>query len=115
VERSNNGNDNALLTQNNFYPALLAVAERAWKGGGDKYIQENGVQLNPSQSDFPDFERRLLFHKNNYLKNEPIAYVKTGGCQLESYRRISKFRQSYGLLPSGESVVRHIFIRREKL
>lgn len=69
-------NDNALLTQNNFYPALLAVAERAWKGGGDKYIQENGVQLNPSQSDFPDFERRLLFHKNNYLKNEPIAYVK---------------------------------------
>ena len=69
-------NDNALLTQNNFYPALLAVAERAWKGGGDKYIQENGVQLNPSQSDFPDFEQRLLFHKNNYLKNEPIAYVK---------------------------------------
>lgn len=68
-----------IVRQNNFYPNVLATAERAWRGGGKKYIETGGTTLPNAGEEyeaFADFERRLLFHKAHSLKQAPIAYVK---------------------------------------
>lgn len=71
--------DRDIIIQNNLYPSVLAIAERAWLGGGT-YITRKGVMIDAPHTqafrDFADWERRFLFHKANHLKNEPIAYVK---------------------------------------
>lgn len=53
-----------ILIQNNFYPAMLALAERSWKGGGSEYFDGKGTMLPTDTSDsifklFADFERRM--------------------------------------------------------
>ncbi|MBR2638098.1 MAG: family 20 glycosylhydrolase [Bacteroidaceae bacterium] len=68
-----------IYAQNNIYANTLASAERAWIGGGKQYIEKGGTMLpngGEEYYDFVDFERRLLFHKANSLKNVPIPYVK---------------------------------------
>ncbi len=69
------------LLQNNFYPTMLAFAERAWVGGGSEYFDKNGTNIptdknDPIFKDFVDFENRLLWHKENSFANYPFAYVK---------------------------------------
>ena len=68
-----------IIRQNNIYANILASAERAWRGGGKRYIEQGGTRL-PNTGDeyneFADWERRFLFHKNHCLKDEPIPYVK---------------------------------------
>ncbi len=66
----------AIIKENAFYTSMLAMAERAWLGGGKTYIETSGVKLDPFNADFKDWERRLLFHKANHLSDAPIAYVK---------------------------------------
>ncbi|RNC66283.1 family 20 glycosylhydrolase [Proteiniphilum sp. X52] len=70
-----------ILLQNNFYPSMLAFAERTWLGGGSEYFDRNGVILPADENDevfksFADFERRMLRHKENVFQNEPFPYVK---------------------------------------
>lgn len=68
-----------IINQNNFYANVLASAERAWKGGGEQYIEKGGTMLPNSGSEFEEFadwERRFLLHKHTTLKDEPIPYVK---------------------------------------
>lgn len=69
-----------LLIQNGFYPSMLALAERAWLGGGYEYFNKNGTMLpeedSPEFRSFQDFENRLLWHKANNFKGYPFAYVK---------------------------------------
>ncbi|MBD8346958.1 family 20 glycosylhydrolase [Dysgonomonas sp. HGC4] len=69
-----------LLIQNGFYPSILALAERAWLGGGYEYFDKNGTMLpkedSPEFRSFQDFENRLLWHKANNFKGYPFAYVK---------------------------------------
>ncbi len=66
-----------IINQNAFYGSMLAIAERAWQGGGKAYFEQGGVMLDPKDhKDFADWERRFLFHKYHSLKSEPIAYVK---------------------------------------
>ena len=68
------------IIQNNFYPNLLAVAERAWMGGGTEYFDKQGVILpaenSPEFKAFSDFERRMLWHKEHSFSGYPFAYVK---------------------------------------
>jgi len=68
-----------IVRENNTIVNTLASAERAWMGGGKAYIEEGGTTL-PNEGEefeeFADFERRILFHKDHSLKNEPIPYVK---------------------------------------
>lgn len=68
--------DADIVKQNSFYPAMLAIAERSWLGGGKGYFTSIGVKLDPTDVQYSDFERRFLFHKANFLQNEPIAYVQ---------------------------------------
>lgn len=68
-----------IICQNNFYASVLASAERAWKGGGKQYIETGGIVLPNTGSEFTEFadwERRFLFHKDHSLANEPIPYVR---------------------------------------
>lgn len=77
-----------IIKQNNFYANVIASAERAWIGGGKRYIDNcnnggtnggGGTTLPNSgeeYEEFADWERRFLLHKERTLKGEPIAYVK---------------------------------------
>ena len=70
-----------IVLQNNFYPSMLAFAERSWLGGGSEYFDNNGTILPTDTNDpvfkaFVDFENRMIWHKNNTFTNEPFAYVK---------------------------------------
>lgn len=69
-------NEKEIIKQNSFYPVMLALAERAWLGGGKGYFNEIGVKIGADDKDFSDWERRFLIQKKNYLKEEPISYIK---------------------------------------
>ena len=69
-----------MIAQNGLYAAVLAMAERAWLGGGQDYLTRSGVNLPPRNTDtfreFADWERRFLYHKEHVLARVPIPYVK---------------------------------------
>lgn len=73
--------EKSIIAQNNFYPNMLAIAERSWMGGGSEYFNKNGVILPTDEQNeifrnFSDFERRLLYYKDNWFQNYPFIYVK---------------------------------------
>lgn len=72
-----------ILAQNGFYPAMLTMAERAWKGGGNRYFYEAGTLLpsrnTPEYAAFADFEERMLWHKKHHFQDLPFVYVKQTG------------------------------------
>lgn len=72
-----------ILIQNGFYPAMLTMAERAWKGGGNRYFYESGTLMplpdTPEYTAFSDFEKRMLWHKEHYFQDLPFAYVRQTG------------------------------------
>ncbi len=69
-----------LLAENNFYPYMLTLAERAWRGGGNCYFNGKGTLLwedEPEQlAAFKEFEDRLLWQKKTWLKEVPFPYVR---------------------------------------
>lgn len=69
-----------IILNNNFYPNTLAIAERAWRGGGSEYFDKNGTILPTDNAkefnEFADFERRMLWHKEHTFRGYPFAYVK---------------------------------------
>jgi len=69
-----------IIQQNSFYPAMLALAERAWLGGGSEYFDADGVVLNYDNKSvfqqFVDFEDRLLYYKAKKFTGYPFPYVK---------------------------------------
>ena len=69
-----------LLAENNFYPYMLTLAERAWRGGGNCYFDGKGILLwedEPEQlAAFKEFEHRLLWQKKTWLKEVPFPYVR---------------------------------------
>lgn len=70
-----------MIIENNFYPNMLAMAERAWKGGGTEYFDKNGTILPTDEQselfkNFVDFEYRLLWHKEHTFTGYPFAYVR---------------------------------------
>ncbi len=78
-------NENDILRQNGFYPIMLTLAERTWRGGGDAYFFEKGTMLDPQGSEgfrrFVDFENRLLHFKEAEFGKLPFAYVRQSNIQ----------------------------------
>ena len=78
-----------LLAENNFYPYMLTLAERAWRGGGNCYFDGKGTLLwedEPEQlAAFKEFEQRLLWQKKTWLNEVPFPYV----CQTQSEWQIT--------------------------
>ena len=63
--------------QNCFYPSMLALADRLWRGGGYQYFDDFGTILPLSgeiYDDFADFERRML----HALDKGALAGIRTG-------------------------------------
>ena len=73
-------NERKLVIENGLYPNMLAIAERAWRGGGTEYFDGLGTILPPEDTEafkeFADFEKRMLWHKEHTFKGYPFAYVK---------------------------------------
>ncbi len=69
-----------LVIENGLYPNMLAIAERAWRGGGTEYFDGLGTILPPEDTEafkeFADFEKHMLWHKEHTFKGYPFAYVK---------------------------------------
>ena len=70
-----------IIMENGFYPAMLAMAERAWLGGGTEYFDKNGTLLPPDKKDavyrsFADFEERMLWYREHFFQGYPFAYVR---------------------------------------
>lgn len=69
-----------ILLQNGFYPAMLTLAERTWRGGQKEYFDTRGSLIGSADSDdfiaFAEFENRMLIHKKNHFRHYPFAYVK---------------------------------------
>lgn len=82
-------NTSQLLAENNFYPYMLTLAERAWRGGGNCYFDGKGTLLwedEPEQlAAFKEFEDRLLWQKKTWLKEVPFPYV----CQTQGEWQIT--------------------------
>lgn len=78
-----------LLAENNFYPYMLTLAERTWRGGGNCYFDGKGTLLwedEPEQlAAFREFEHRLLWQKKTWLKEVPFPYV----CQTQNEWQIT--------------------------
>lgn len=71
----------SMIRDNNLYANALALADRAWRGGGYQYYNDFGTILptdGPAREDFLDFERSLLFFKETLLMGVPVPYVKQG-------------------------------------
>lgn len=65
--------------ENYLYPNMLAIAERAWLGGGFQYYNKLGTNLVPDTESFKafqEFESRMLWHKRAFFSTLPFAYVK---------------------------------------
>lgn len=71
-------NTRQLLIENNFYPYMLTLAERAWRGGGRGYFNGKTTLLwddeKEQKAEFAEFEGRMLWHAEHTLKGEPFAY-----------------------------------------
>lgn len=74
-----------LLSINSFYPVMLTLAERTWKGGGMASYAQIGTRMPPMRSfwyyQFVDFENRLLYQKHHTLRGEPFPYVRQTNIQ----------------------------------
>lgn len=65
-----------ILQMNAFYPALLALAERSWQGGGlQGFRSDIGMPNTPEWRDFKSFEARLIEHKTLYFKEKSFPYL----------------------------------------
>lgn len=58
---------------NGFYPLMLTLAERTWRGGGYP-LDKAGVVLVDARG-FAEFEQRLLAHKHRYFQGLIFPYV----------------------------------------
>ncbi len=69
-----------IILENGFYPVMLTLAERTWKGGQDEYFYTKGCLIGVPGSEeyhqFEDFENRMLWHKERYFQGYPFVYVR---------------------------------------
>lgn len=88
-----------VLQMNPVYPAMMAFAERSWRGGG-----QAGWIANISDGDvkaFAAFEERLLNHKQQYF---PFPYQRQSHLEWQLYDANEKYIKT---VTGGTVVLRH--------
>ncbi|MBS1730530.1 MAG: family 20 glycosylhydrolase [Bacteroidetes bacterium] len=75
--------DEDVLRMNPVYPAMLAFAERSWRGGGQRGWIANIVD--GDKKGFVDFENRLLDNKSLYFKHQIFNYAKQSNIVWKLY------------------------------
>lgn len=72
--------EHQIVADNNFYPNMLAIAERAWSGGGNCYFDGKGTMMwdenKKENQDFANFEARMLHYKTTVFAGQPFPYVR---------------------------------------
>ncbi len=75
-----------LLTMNPVYPAMLAFAERSWRGGGRSgWIASIPAGDTSALNNFKEFENRLIDQKQQYFKTLPFPYQRQGNLVWSFY------------------------------
>jgi hexosaminidase len=75
-----------VLLQNPVYPAMLAFAERSWRGGGSAGWTANiGAPGSEAAAAFAEFEDRLIKHKMLYFTKLPFPYTEQADLQWKLY------------------------------
>jgi hexosaminidase len=69
-------NESELVSRNAVYPAMLAFAERSWRGGGYELTFTLGADTTARFKAFAGFENRLLKHQQMYFSVLPFTYAK---------------------------------------
>ncbi|PST82427.1 beta-N-acetylhexosaminidase [Pedobacter yulinensis] len=66
-----------IFIQNPIYPAMLAFAERSWRGGGTPgWTAAIGAPGSDGAKTFAAFENRLLLHKKRHFAGLPFPYAR---------------------------------------
>jgi len=64
-----------VFMQTAVYPAVLAFAERSWRGGGQPgWLTYVGLGGSEEVNVFKEFEHRLINHKQRYFSKMPFPY-----------------------------------------
>jgi len=93
-----------MFYQNAVYPALLAFAERSWRGGGEAgWTARIFANDTNAYRDFWNFEDRLLGHKKRYFSHKPFPYVRQTGLRWELI----------GPLDNGGDIFREFEVEKE--
>lgn len=91
-----------VLNMNPVYPAMLAFAERSWRGGG-----KPGWIANISDGDeaaFAEFESRLINHQHQYFKSLSFPYQPQSSLEWKLYNANNKLLKT---VSGGTIVLRH--------
>ncbi len=64
------------IRANAVYPAMLAFAERIWRGGGIPGFISNIPSAANLRKEFENFENRLLAIRDRFFKNQIFTYAK---------------------------------------
>lgn len=91
-----------VLNMNPVYPAMLAFAERSWRGGG-----KPGWIANISDGDeaaFAEFESRLINHQHQYFKSLSFPYQPQSSLEWKLYDANNKLLKT---VSGGTIVLRH--------
>ncbi|WP_290797309.1 family 20 glycosylhydrolase [Flavihumibacter sp. UBA7668] len=79
-------NENYHLLLNGVYPAMLAFAERSWRGGGlEKWTTVIGAKASDEFNAFENFEKRLMAHKGKYFSRDVFPYWAQSGYQWKLF------------------------------
>jgi hypothetical protein len=74
-----------ILKQNPIYSSIVAYSEAIWSGKKrdyKEYWSKLPYDNNSNEfKEFEKFERKLLFHRDNYFKNKEFQYVKNSGIE----------------------------------
>jgi hypothetical protein len=74
-------NEQELMIMNPVYPAMLAFAERSWRGGGEP----DWITNTNDPAAFGEFEERLLSHKRDHFQALPFPYWKQADIKWNLY------------------------------
>ena len=68
-----------IYTQSPVYPAMLAYAERIWRGARvnrEDCWAKLPAKTDPAFQEFADFEEDMIIHRDHFFKDYPFPYVK---------------------------------------
>lgn len=74
------------IVMNGVYPAMLAFAERSWRGNGyPDWVANMNLNGQEALKDFVEFENRLMDHKSKYFKTLSFPYQKQSNLTWNLY------------------------------
>ena len=96
-----------VLKMNPVYPAMIAFAERSWKGGG-----QPGWIANVSDGDetaFTEFESRLINHQQQYFKGLSFPYKAQSSIQWKLYGPFEKDSNTKETFLSDDKLAKYFY------